>query len=132
MKMREFALPLEKSADSWKAGAAAGLVFIAACATSNDDAILDVAEPDAPAAPVFVLSDILGAVPDALEARLGAPALTRREGDGEFRRYSLSTCMLIVILYPDDTGAPRAAHVDAVALNSEEEKPALDACLAAG
>ncbi len=132
MKTREFGLQLEKSADSWKAAAAAGLVFLAACATSNNDDILNLAKPGAPAAPVFVLGDILGAAPDALEARLGAPALTRREGDGEFRRYSLSTCMLIVILYPDDTGAPRAAHVDAAALNSGEEKPALDACLAAG
>lgn len=85
-----------------------------------------------PPAPVYALSDILGEDPQAIDALLGAPALTRREGSGEYRRYALTACTLIVIVYPDDAGAPRAAHVDAAALRAGEAKPDLDACLAAG
>jgi hypothetical protein len=110
----------------------AALLLLAACSSTNRDTPLPVAEPASPSAPVFQLDEILGAAPAMLDARLGAPALTRREGDGEFRRYSLSTCTLIVILYPDDAGAVRAAHIDAAALTSDEEKPNLEACLAAG
>ncbi len=110
----------------------AALLLVTACASTDHDAPLSAARPAAPSAPVFQLNDILGAVPAALDQQLGAPALTRREGDGEFRRYTLSTCTLIVILYPDEAGAVRAAHVDVAALTSEEEKPNLEACLAAG
>lgn len=110
----------------------AALVLLAACSSIKPDTPLSAARPAAPSAPVFQLDEILGAAPATLDDRLGAPALTRREGEGEFRRYSLSTCTLIVILYPDDMGAVRAAHVDAAALTSDEEKPNLEACLAAG
>jgi hypothetical protein len=110
----------------------AGLLLLAACSSIKQDTPLSAAKPAAPSAPVFQLDEILGAAPATLDARLGAPALTRREGEGEFRRYSLSTCTLIVILYPDDAGAVRAAHVDTAALTSDEEKPNLEACLAAG
>jgi hypothetical protein len=110
----------------------AALLLLAACSSTKQNAPLSVARPAAPSAPVFQLDEILGAAPATLDDRLGAPDLTRREGDGEFRRYSLSTCTLIVILYPDDMGVVRAAHVDAAALTSDEEKPNLEACLAAG
>ena len=88
--------------------------------------------PAEPAAPVYVASDIMGARASAVDALLGAPALTRKEGTGEYRRYSLTQCALIIILYPDEAGVSRAAHLEATALNSGAEKPALPACLAAG
>ncbi len=109
-----------------------GLLFLTACASTDESSPLTIAGPTAPPEPVFRLNEVLGAAPATLDARLGAPALTRREGDGEYRRYSLSTCTLIVILYPDDAGVVRAAHVDAAALTSDDEKPNIEACLAAG
>ncbi len=113
---------------------AATALLLAACASTADapPPVAAKTTPSAPAAPVYVVSDIMGATPAAIDALLGAPALTRQEGDGEYRRYGLSECALIVILYPDDQGAPRAAHLEATALSSAREKPALDACLAAG
>ena len=80
------------------------------------------------------MSDVLGASADEIDALLGEPALVRREGAGEFRRYGLKTCSLIVILYPDENAAvpPAAAHVEATALNSDEEKPDPEDCLAKG
>ena len=109
------------------------LLFLAACASTTKPAA-PVAEDalQEPAAPVYVLSDIDGAKADAVDALLGPPALARREGDGEYRRYRLSECMLIIILYSDETGVRRAAHVEATALTSGREKPDLGACLAAG
>jgi len=88
--------------------------------------------PPEPAAPVYVASDFAGKTVDAIEARLGPAALVRREGDGEYRRYSLAACTLIVILYPNEMGQRRARHLDATALVSGQEKPALEACLAEG
>ena len=86
-----------------------------------------------PSDPVFLKTDLLGKTADTLDNLLGEAALVRREGAGEFRRYSLAKCGLIVILYPDDGGSVlRAIHLDAAAKSSEEEKPALDGCLAAG
>ncbi len=90
------------------------------------------AAPVEPAAPVYLAQDILGAKPSDIDALLGPPALTRREGEGEFRRYSLKQCGLIVVLYPDDDGAQRATHLDTAAKNSGSAKPALADCLAAG
>lgn len=112
----------------------AAFLLLSACATS-DEAPPPIAAPVAPAvpaAPVYVASDILGARATSIDALLGAPALTRTEGNGEFRRYSLTECTLIVILYPDETGAARAAHIEATALTSGREKPSVEACLAAG
>ena len=109
-------------------------LLVSACATT-EEALTPVAAPAPPvepAAPVYVVSDIMGESADAVDVLLGAPALTRKEGTGEYRRYSLTECALIVILYPDDTGAARAAHIEATALTSGREKPSVDACLAAG
>ncbi len=72
----------------------------------------------------------MGAEAVTIDGLLGAPTLTRQEGDGEYRRYALNNCVLIVILYPDEQGASRAVHLDAIAENSEAEKPDLNACLA--
>lgn len=111
---------------------AAALLLISACSTTPDPAPDTVESPAAPSAPFFVLDDILGATPDQVDALLGAPTLTRREGTGEYRRYALQDCTLIVILYPDETGAARASHVDAAAQSAGAEKPDLSACLARG
>lgn len=82
--------------------------------------------------PAFVVSNIEGKTGADLDALLGAPDLKRVEGQGEFRRYMLADCALLVILYPDEKGAVRATTVDASALKSGEEKPDLDRCLARG
>lgn len=115
---------------SWLFALAAPLAA-AACATTAETPA-DRVGPAAPTTPAYVLSDILDAPAAAVDALLGPPALTRREGAGEYRRYGLSACTLIVILYPDDAGVARARHVDAAALNADEDKPDLAACLAAG
>lgn len=88
--------------------------------------------PAAPAKPMFLQADIMGRDAKALDDLLGAPALIRREGEGEFRRYALADCALIVILYPDETGKSAAAHLDSAAMRSGEPKPDLDQCLARG
>ena len=110
----------------------AGLLALAGCAGAPPAAQPAPAAPPAPLAPVFVLDDILGAGADAIDALLGPAALVRREGAGEFRRYSLSKCSLLVILYPDENGEPAAAHVEAAALRAGEDKPDAGECLAAG
>ena len=104
----------------------------AACATVDRPQPEATAAPAEPAAPVYVMGDFLGAGAAAVDALLGAPALTRREGAGEYRRYALSTCTLVIILYPDDNGESHVAHVDATALKAGAEKPDLENCLAAG
>lgn len=112
-------------------------VFLAACATVEHPAERVAAARAAefaaePAAPVFIRDEILGRDATALDALLGPAALIRREGEGEFRRYPLAACSLIVILYPDEKGARLAGHIDAAARSSGEEKPDLDLCLARG
>ncbi len=108
--------------------------LLAACATTADaPATTEIAAAFAtPTEPVFVSADILGRRSESLDALLGEAALVRREGAGEFRRYSLARCSLIVILYPDENGAMVVDHLDAAAKSSEEEKPALETCLAGG
>ncbi len=108
------------------------LSLAAACATTPESAEAPPAPAPQPAAPVYVLADILGARAASVDDMFGAPALTRKEGAGEYRRYALTTCTLILILYPDETGVSKVAHVDATATHSEGEKPDLEACLAAG
>jgi hypothetical protein len=87
---------------------------------------------DLPSKPAFRAAEIEGKTADDLDALLGAPDLLRIEGAGEFRRYMLADCALLVILYPDEKGIKRAAEIDAGALRSGEEKPNLDVCLARG
>ena len=108
------------------------LSLLGACATTAQIPSAPVAAKAKPAAPVFVISDLQGARAGAVDALLGDPALTRREGAGEYRRYMLATCALILILYPDETGAATVAHMDAAATSSGGQKPDLEACLAAG
>lgn len=74
----------------------------------------------------------MGKSAEELDSQFGKPALVRREGPGEFRRYALKDCSLIVILYPDDKGEKTAGFVDSAARAAGADKPDLDACLARG
>jgi len=111
----------------------AGSIALAACASTAG------VRPDEGAAaggliekPKFRLADIENRDGDGLNRVLGAPDLVRVEGRGEFRRYTLATCALLITLYPEDTGVRRVRSVEAGALKSGEEKPDLDSCLAHG
>ena len=110
----------------------ASLWALAGCAGAPPAVAPAPVAPPAPGAPAFVIGDILGASADAIDGLLGPAALVRREGPGEFRRYGLGNCSLIVILYPDGNGEPVASHVEAAALRAGEDKPDAGECLAAG
>lgn len=109
---------------------AAGFV-LAACATAPNkvEPAAGVSAPTAPARPAIDPGEILGKTPAAVDQLLGPPALTRREGRGEFRRYSLGDCALLVMVYPDGEGDPRVTHLDAAATSSGAEKPSVERCL---
>jgi len=83
------------------------------------------AEPGA----AYIAGDLLGLSAPVLESAFGAPALTRREGEGEFRRYSFETCALLVFLYPNDAGVDAVRHLDATALSGDAPRPSVDSCL---
>lgn len=106
-------------------------IALSACATTGSNAPSSV-DAGAPTKPVFLLSQISGKDGKDLDALLGAPDLARTEGAGEFRRYALAQCSLMIVLYPDESGVKRASSIDAGALKSGEENPDLDACLAGG
>ena len=108
------------------------MLFAASCASAPKTAEAPRPAPQTPAAPVYTLDQIEGASAQRLDGLLGEPSLTRREGDGEYRRYALTSCTLIVILYPDEIGNSKVAHVDATATTSSTQKPDLADCLAAG
>lgn len=117
-----------------RAAPVTGLFALLAACASNEaaDAPTLAAGPPAPAAPVYSSVQIMGEPAGSVDDLLGPPGLTRREGDGEFRRYALKSCSLIIILYPDEFGAARVAHIEASALRSGDDKPDVEACLAAG
>jgi len=110
------------------------LAAVGAVSCAGGPSAPDTAGPPPPVqvAPAYERRDILGADGEAVDALLGAPALVRREGAGEFRRYALRACSLIVILYPDENAGLVAKHVEATALHAGDGKPDLDACLAGG
>lgn len=110
---------------------AGGLIFTSCAAAPEEPAVI--ALPEEPQGPAYQLNEVLGASADDIDALLGAPALVRREGSGEFRRYGLKACSLIVILYPDESiGVPTASHVEATALRAGDDKPDPEMCLAKG
>ncbi len=112
-----------------------GSFALAACATvggATQSRSASDGEDGFPEEPVFHMADIVGKEAAGLDALLGAPDLTRSEGAGEFRRYRLADCALLIILYPDEEGEKRAASVDAGALKSGEAKPDVNLCLARG
>ncbi|MEZ5896162.1 MAG: hypothetical protein R3C40_10375 [Parvularculaceae bacterium] len=116
-----------------KFAAVSGFALLAAgCAATGPNAPVVVDAPPPPAAPVFTVADFENKTVAEIDAVLGEPTLSRIEGAGEYRRYALRTCSLIIILYPDDNGASRVAHLDVTSLHSDADKPDLDACLADG
>jgi len=104
----------------------------AACSTIAPSGAGSTANKAVTTNPVYVAADIAGKTSPEIDKALGAPDLVRIEGAGEFRRYALADCALIVLLYPDNAGVKRARHLDVGALKSGEEKPDLDRCLAHG
>ena len=106
---------------------------LAACSTTQSPKAQSPATGDAWSGRVFLRqADLQGKDVRALDNLLGEPALKRAEGKGEFRRYAFEACALIVILYPDEAGAPRVQRLDAAAKISGSPKPDLDQCLARG
>lgn len=116
----------------WKHLLTGSVLLLGAACASAPEAPAPIAVDPTPAPPRYLVSDIEDADASSIDALLGAPALTRREGAGEYRRYALTSCTLIIILYPDETGVQKVAHVDATATTSSAEDPDLEACLAAG
>ncbi len=111
------------------------LFLVAGCATAGGppgSSTTGGASDAPPRDPVFLAAEIEGKAGDELDALLGAPDLVRLEGAGEFRRYMLADCALMIILYPDDKGTKRTAKIDAGALSVGDDKPDLDRCLARG
>lgn len=115
---------------------AASLALLALCGCATPGAPAGTKEAAvhnrAPVKPLFTRADLLGRGASDLDNLLGPAALVRKEGRGEFRRYAFADCMLIIILYPDDSGSPIADHLDAAAKETGADKPDLDACLAKG
>lgn len=118
---------------------AAAALALAGCATSGEKSAKPMTGKAAgeksagtPAKPQFRVRDVMGKSAEELDSQFGKPALVRREGPGEFRRYGLKECSLIVILYPDDKGEKSAGFVDSAARAAGAPKPDLDACLARG
>lgn len=110
----------------------AGAALTGCATTASPPGAPAAAAKNAPVKPQFLAADFENATAADLDKALGAPALTRIEGAGEFRRYMLDACALMVILYPDEKGERRVARLDAGALVSGDEAPKLDECLAAG
>lgn len=114
--------------------AGGAMLFLSACATNVEPpAAAVIVEP--PSAPAFRADDVLGKSAADIDALFGDPGLVRREGAGEFRRYALADCNLIVILYPDDKTAPSGSTVKTLYASAKSAAaPSADttACLAAG
>lgn len=113
-----------------------GLFLASACTTTPGTETPPASSGEAteitPGTPVYLSSQIMDATLASLDETLGEPALARSEGEGEFRRYSLQECVLIVILYPDEAGIVRVASVEAAPLEAGATVPDLDQCLAVG
>ncbi len=116
--------------------AVAGLTACAATPTADPAPIAAPApayEFD-PANPAFRREDVLGRTAAEIDALLGAPALVRTEGAGEFRRYDLALCGLVVLLAAED-GADRVAkelYASAPTSGDEGEAPTAARCLGVG
>lgn len=115
---------------------AAPVLLVAGCATTEPAAVAAPKQPQkaraAAVAPAFAPADFMGRTAEDIDRMLGPAGLVRREGEGEFRRYALDDCMLVVILYPDETGRSAARRLDAVAKVTGDPAPELSQCLAKG
>lgn len=125
----------------------AGLIGLSACSgalapaterpapgptTTTEQATAPVARaapPRAARTPQLRISDLIGRAPTDIDARIGAPDLVRREGDGEVRIYTGSACILHVFAYPA-SGASRATHIEARTRDGRLVGEAVDNCVA--
>lgn len=73
---------------------------------------------------------MIGAGPGAVEAALGTPDLTRREGPTDLWRYRAGDCLILIFLVQDASGAWVVDHFDTLDAARFSARPA-DACLAA-
>ena len=99
-----------------------------------------IARPAAPVTPVpapqpvpatSLAADLIGQPPSALEALTGAPALTRTELAGEFRRYDLGACRVYAVIAPNDAGRPVIGSLSVSGHTPEQATMTLRECLAA-
>lgn len=72
-------------------------------------------------------ADLSGLDQAALQQRFGAPALRRQDGDALVLAYHRPGCVLHLFLYPDDRGAPRVRHADAI--GTDRRRQTVAACL---
>ncbi|MFN3450422.1 MAG: hypothetical protein ACK44F_17130, partial [Roseococcus sp.] len=82
--------------------------------------------PGPPEPPPARAAALIGARPEQLLARLGAPALRREEGGAQIWLYATSACHLDLVLYPEGGGL-RVAHAQARAQGMARRSEA--ACL---
>lgn len=75
------------------------------------------------------MADLIGRAPAQIDARIGAPDLVRREGDGEVRIYRNAACVLHVFAYPRD-GVSQATHIEARTQSGRITGDDIDDCLA--
>lgn len=117
-----------------KAGAAFAALAIAGCASSpKDGRVAETGDEDAPpSGRAYVESEFAGRTASEIDALLGTPALSRREGEGEFRRYDFVRCAFILVLYPDEAGVVRVNDLYAGAKSTGGDAPDLEHCLAGG
>lgn len=76
--------------------------------------------------------DFEGRTAAEIDSLIGTPALSRREGRGEFRRYDFERCSFMMVLVPDGRGINRVGTLYAGALSADAENPSLKECLAGG
>lgn len=109
---------------------------LSACATTEAPGTKVGAVPEAGNTliqePVFTRADVMSKTALELDASFGEPALVRREGKGEFRRYDLDRCGLIVILLANGAGEMAVTRIDAAAKTSDVAAPDVDHCLSGG
>lgn len=82
--------------------------------------------PGPPEPPPARAAALIGARPEQLLARLGAPALRREEGGAQIWLYASPACHLDLVLYPE-AGGLRVAHAQARAQGMARRSEA--ACL---
>lgn len=85
-----------------------------------------------PALPAFSKADFIDRPPADLEGLLGRPALVRREGAGEFRRYDTQNCRLYAVVFPDEGGQPVVKNLSVGPLISGAVAPEFARCFVTG
>ncbi len=96
----------------------AAALILAACAQGPGGAPAPraTAAPQQQAAivrPAPAPSELIGAAPSQVEAKLGVPAFKGADGASRIWRYSAPGCTLLVIFYEDGPGGIVATHLDA-------------------